>query len=355
MEDDLCAVVDAAKSRIRPYWPQDVPWPARPQNAALPSRRCSALLARKSMDCNVHPISPEGFRKDHVLSSLPGLFGGLMNDWEIIQKREGVAELVALLEDHPMQLGADVDGADITMGIEDFLVYSATNNDRNPLLVFDALVLDTVLTRTGSEKPIYCVPEIFAADDLLQHLDIAHRPPYSWLLVGPRGSGSPVHTDPLGTHAWNALVQGTKRWVLFHPDTPKELLHTHTLDESPDAPREDLWDDVWGWFHEDLEGIKDAVEKHFKEKTKSKGVDGEIVRCYEFLQEPGDVVFVPSMWHHAVLNVSEQATFAITHNFVDRTGAYVAFEAMGTDELRAMFREKVHRHRPDLGLWEGGL
>ena len=79
------------------------------------------------------------------------------------------------------------------------------------------------------------------------------------------------------------------------------------------------------------------------------------MRCYEFLQEPGDVVFVPSMWYHAVLNVSEQATFAITHNFVDRTGAYVAFEAMGTDELRAMFREKVHRHRPDLGLWEGGL
>ena len=68
-----------------------------------------------------------------------------MNDWAIVRKRGGLAELIALLGDHPMQIGVDVDGDEITMGITDFLVYSATNNDRNPLLVFDAIVLDTVL------------------------------------------------------------------------------------------------------------------------------------------------------------------------------------------------------------------
>ena len=377
MGDELGPIhvlVDAAKSRIRPHWPRDQPWPARPPTPtpALSPRRCSSLLARttpvwcgsmgcKTTDCNAHPLSPEEFRTAHVLSSLPGLFGGMMNDWAIVRKRGGLAELIALLGDHPMQIGADVDGDEITMGIADFLVYSATNNDRNPLLVFDAIVLDTVLASanasSNNQEPLYRVPDIFAADDLFQHLDVAHRPPNSWLLVGPRGSGSPVHTDPLGTHAWNALAQGAKRWVLFHPDTPKELLHTRTLDKIPSAPREDLWDDVWGWFHEDLEGIKVAVKNHFKEKAKSAGDDVEVVRCFEFVQEPGDIVFVPSMWHHAVLNVSEKATLAITHNFVDRTGVHVALEAMGTDDdaelLRAMFRKNVQQHRPDLKLWEG--
>ena len=44
------------------------------------------------------------------------------------------------------------------------------------------------------------------------------RPDFMWLVIGPERSGSPFHLDPYKTSAWNAVLEGRKRWWLYPPD-----------------------------------------------------------------------------------------------------------------------------------------
>jgi Cupin-like domain len=64
-------------------------------------------------------------------------------------------------------------------------------------------------------------------DDLFKHLGNS-RPDYRWLIIGPARSGSSFHIDPNATSAWNAVLEGKKKWLLFPPHTkPPGIYASH--------------------------------------------------------------------------------------------------------------------------------
>jgi len=121
-------------------------------------------------------------------------------------------------------------------------------------------------------------------------------------LIGPERSGSSLHIDPLATSAWNTLIRGRKRWVLFHPSTPKKLAKGEDLRQKGE--------DSEGitWFERTLPRIIEQEQKN---------PNGPQLGMVEFIQYPGETVFVPGGWWHAVVNLDD--TVAVTQNFVSIT------------------------------------
>jgi histone arginine demethylase JMJD6 len=168
-----------------------------------------------------------------------------------------------------------------------FMKYLRYNQDDSPLYVFDGSFDDDAVSKSLLQD--FHVPSYFP-DDLFSLVGEKRRPPYRWFLVGPARSGSCVHIDPLGTSAWNTLLHGRKRWVLFPPGTPKAIA------KGLDVIRKGEDDEAVNYFVDILPRIHKTYGDH--------------TRIIEFTQEAGETVFVPGGWWHSVLNIED--TIAVT-------------------------------------------
>jgi histone arginine demethylase JMJD6 len=202
------------------------------------------------------------------------------------------------LLDRKFKCGEDDDGRSIKIKLRHFLEYLHNNKDDSPLYIFDSgFDDDRVAMRILTD---YKVPSYFK-DDLFRLVSESRRPPYRWWLIGPERSGTTVHIDPLATSAWNTLLCGQKRWVLFPPNVPKHVVKGKGL------IRKDEDDEAIHYFMYILPRIKRRAHQ-----VGNSG-DYENFACYEFTQNPGETCFIPNGWWHAVLNLSH--TVGITQNF----------------------------------------
>jgi histone arginine demethylase JMJD6 len=158
--------------------------------------------------------------------------------------------------------------------------------DDSPLYIFDG----SFAGRRGSRgmRRDYAVPELFG-EDLLRLAGRGRRPPHRWFVMGPARSGSSLHVDPLATSAWNALLSGHKRWALFPPGTPRDLI------KPPGVERE-----AASWF------------THVWPRTQAPGWPASAAPI-DVVQGPGETMFVPGGWWHCVMNLD--LTVAVTQNF----------------------------------------
>ena len=140
------------------------------------------------------------------------------------------------------------------------------------------------------------------ATDLFSILGAERRPDHKWLIMGPRRSGSVFHVDPNATNAWNAAIVGRKKWILYPPGTPPPGVHPAAGGADVTLPLS-----LGEWFL----AFWDDHTRRCRSPAPS------TLRPFECIVAPGELIFVPHGWWHAVLNLDESV--AITQNYVSES------------------------------------
>jgi histone arginine demethylase JMJD6 len=175
-----------------------------------------------------------------------------------------------------------------------FVEYTGTNRDDSPLYVFDASFDEGKITKNLLDD--FNVP-IYFRDDLFGLVGEKRRPPYRWILIGPERSGSSLHIDPLATSAWNSLISGAKRWVLFKPGAPRAIVKGDSFKQKGEDG------EAITYFTKILPRIKQHL---IQEK-----LDFEMI---EFIQYPGETVYVPGGWQAHAYSLHMQTHTTSTLN-----------------------------------------
>lgn len=150
-----------------------------------------------------------------------------------------------------------------------------------------------------------------------------------FVLVGGPRSGSNMHKDPKWTSAWNTLLCGRKRWVLFPPETPADAIGAAEGNyRSAGAP-------AYWWLD------------HYPRLCAEGAARGMV----DVVQRPGDTIFIPSGWWHAVLNLPDEGgvTVCCTRNLLLPQSLPKVWPAMRDKypDFARRFARFVRARRPD--------
>lgn len=188
-----------------------------------------------------------------------------------------------------------------------YVEYMRNNSDESPLYLFDSHFDTKMFVENGissdsttlpdlDPEPAYTSPATFGSD--LFALLGSRKPNNKWLILGPARSGSTFHKDPNGTSAWNAVLRGSKYWLMFPSSTA-------TGKPLPPPPGVFLSADA-----SEVTSPLSIAEYLLSFHAIARATSG----CREGICRQGEVLHVPSGWFHLVLNLEE--SLAITQNFV---------------------------------------
>ena len=119
--------------------------------------------------------------------------------------------------------------------------YSADCHDETPLYLFDK----HFAAKAPELAAEYVTPAYFAPErDLFARLPSDCRPDYRWLIVGGTRSGSGWHVDPNASSAWNAVIRGSKKWILTPPGRPPPGITASDDGATVTAPVS-----LYEWYH----------------------------------------------------------------------------------------------------------
>jgi len=127
-------------------------------------------------------------------------------------------------------------------------------------------------------------------------------PCHRFIIIGGRRTGAVLHQDPKASGAWNCCLVGRKRWCLFPPEVPPELL----------SPGQDSEQEAY---------LTKTPAYWWLDTYPQLRAKGEGLGMVECVQGPGEMIYVPPGWWHAVLNVpmeDESICVCCTQNSLTR-------------------------------------
>ncbi|XP_072991129.1 arginine-specific demethylase JMJ22 [Typha latifolia] len=222
----------------------------------------------------------------------PVLLEGCLDSWPAMHKWSS-EHLLRVCGDVQFSVGP------VQMTVERYFQYADATKEERPLYLFDSKFAEKVPELDSDyEVPIYFREDLFS---VLGN----ERPDYRWIIIGPAGSGSSFHVDPNSTSAWNAVIKGSKKWVMFPPEVVPPGVHP-----SPDGAEVACPVSIMEWFMNFYGACRTS-------KT----------RPIECVCMAGEVVFVPNGWWHLVINLED--SIAITQNYVSRSNLLNVLDFLG--------------------------
>ncbi|XP_072034844.1 2-oxoglutarate and iron-dependent oxygenase JMJD4-like [Amphiura filiformis] len=153
-----------------------------------------------------------------------------------------------------------------------------------------------------TEYQAYETPIYFTSDWLNEFWDLRSDrtdDDYRFVYMGPKGSWTPFHADVFRSFSWSANICGRKKWLLFPPGEERHL-KDHLGNLPYDVTSCELHDG------KKYPNYKNACQP------------------FEVVQEAGEVIFVPSGWHHQVYNLED--TISINHNWLNGCNIDIMWE-----------------------------
>jgi len=291
--------------------------------AHAPLRPFSENIPKANEIVRLDNLSEEEFASKW--SNQPFILTAPMKQWPIL----GSWTIESLLKDYG-EVSFHAESVDWPLSI--YVSYMHNQSDESPLYLFDRSFASKMSLIQNSYAPPSCFgPDLF---DCLG----PSRPDHRWLIIGPSRSGSTFHKDPNATSAWNAVLSGSKYWIMF-PSSP-------TLPPPPGVIISEDGSEVTSPL-----SIAEYLLNFHEIARATPG-------CKEGVCRAGELLHVPSGWFHLVLNLEE--SIAVTQNFVpprrlvevmkflkDSPDQVSGFREGVTDPY-GLFVERMREHHPQL-------
>jgi len=265
------------------------------------------------------PSQLAAFAADFIAARRPAMITGLAESWAALRKWATADALLAAHGDVALHF-TELDGESVRIPLAEYVRYTQDNTADNPFYLFEADMAS--LPELAPMAADFETPPIFA-DDLFQ----LHRPmlcQHQFVIIGGNRTGSNLHVDPSQTAAWNTLLCGRKKWVLFPPNNDTQFLQSIGVTTArKTTPPLYWWMDVYPSLTPDMGAI-------------------------EVIQAPGETIFVPQGWWHCVINL--ELCVAASGNVMLPPMLPLALQELRKDmpeKAEAWWRE-LKEHRPDI-------